>query len=60
MCSRSMDVYKGRRKEKEMGWEQEKLVMANGDEQVPKSEMVRTKHICTTVLLSGNNSGYFW
>lgn len=49
MCSRSMSVCKGRRKEKEMGWEQEKLVMVNGDEQVPKSEMVRKKaylHYC--------------
>ena len=53
-----MNACKGRRKEKEMGWEQEKSVTANGNEQAPKSEVVSTEHLCIAVSLSWASSGY--
>lgn len=52
-----MNACKGRRKEKEMGREQEKLVMVNSKEQAPKSEVVRTEHLCVAVSLSWASSG---
>lgn len=53
-----MNGCKGRRKEKERGWEQEKSVMVNGKEQAPKSEVVSTEHLCVAVSLSWARSGY--
>lgn len=53
-----MNACKGRKKEKEMRQEQEKLVMANGNEPAPKSEVVSTEHLCFAVSLSWGSSGY--
>lgn len=41
-----------------MGQDQAKLVMVDGNEQAPKSEVVSTEYLCLAASLSWASSGY--